>query len=120
MALLTNGFCNSNGRLDGSKRATSSGYLILKNALMPSWLRYPTDFDVGSAKFERVHVELGAELGIREKVLKCNEASGTDYEDAICALLKEEINWAVDKLDDGKRQNVPDVQLKLRGHSIAN
>jgi helicase len=69
--------------------------------------------DSGSANFERMHLQLGDELGIKEKVLKCNEALGTEYDDAIYELLKEELNWSVDKLDDGKRQNVPDIQLVL-------
>lgn len=69
--------------------------------------------DSASANFERMHLQLGDELGIKEKVLKCNEALGAEYDDAICDLLKEELNWSVDKLDDGKRQNVPDIQLVL-------
>ncbi|HLG17075.1 MAG TPA: hypothetical protein VJH03_21625 [Blastocatellia bacterium] len=71
------------------------------------------NFDGASANFERMHLQLGDELGIKEKVLKCNEALGTEYDDAIFGLLKEELNWSVDKLDDGKRQNVPDIQLVL-------
>ncbi len=69
--------------------------------------------DSASANFERVHLQLGDELGIKEKVLKCNEALGAEYDDAIYELLKEELNWSVNKLDDGKRQNVPDIQLVL-------
>jgi len=70
-------------------------------------------FDGATVNFERTHLQLGQELGIKEKVAKCNEALGTDYDDAIYDLLKEELNWSVDKLDDGKRQNVPDIQLVL-------
>jgi helicase len=70
-------------------------------------------FDGATVNFDRTHLRLGQELGIEEKVAKCNEALGIDYEDAIFALLKEELNWSVEKLDDGKRQNVPDIQLAL-------
>jgi len=70
-------------------------------------------FDSSSANFERMHLQLGREIGIEEKVAKCNQALGTDYDSAIFDLLKEELNWSVDKLDDGKRQNVPDIQLVL-------
>ena len=43
----------------------------------------------------------------------CYEKLGTDYEDAVCALLKEENAWTVTPLDNGKRQNVPDFHIKL-------
>lgn len=69
--------------------------------------------DSASTNFERMHLQLGDELGIKEKVLKCNQALGVEYDDAIYRLLKEELNWSVDKLDDGKRQNVPDIQIVL-------
>jgi len=70
-------------------------------------------FDSAGVNFGRVHLKLSQELGIEEKLKKCNEALGTGYEDAMFELLKEEINWSVDKLDDRKRQNVPDFQLVL-------
>ncbi|HTQ38186.1 MAG TPA: DEAD/DEAH box helicase [Pirellulales bacterium] len=70
-------------------------------------------FDGASANFEGMHLQLGREIGVEEKVAKCNQALGVEYDEAIYDLLKEELNWAVDKLDDGKRQNVPDIQLVL-------
>ncbi len=70
-------------------------------------------FDDASVNFERKHLQLGQELGIEEKVAKCNQALGTDYEDAILDLLRAELNWSIDSLDDGKRQNVPDILLRL-------
>jgi helicase len=112
MALIANGFTtvmdvltaakDQLTRLLGSERRADALVDALSDRL-----------DVGSAKFERMHLDLGAELGIREKVQKCNEALGTDYDDAIYSLLQEELNWTIDRLDDGKRQNVPDLQLKL-------
>ncbi|HEX7333209.1 MAG TPA: DEAD/DEAH box helicase [Pyrinomonadaceae bacterium] len=112
MALLTNGFTTVMDVLTAAKDQLIK--LLDSEKRADALVAALSDtLDVASAKFERMHVELGAELGIREKVLNCNDALGTDYEDAICALLKEEINWTVDKLDDGKRQNVPDIQLKL-------
>lgn len=70
-------------------------------------------FDSNSVAFDRVHLQLGREIGIEQMVAKCNDALGTEYDDAIFNLLKEELNWTVDKIDDGKRQNVPDIQLIL-------
>lgn len=75
-------------------------------------------FDSGNVNFGRTHLRLGQELGIEEKVAKCNNALGADYDDAIYELLREELNWSVDKLDDGKRQNVPDIQLVLGNTAI--
>lgn len=69
--------------------------------------------DRSMASFQRLHLQLGQELGIKELVAKCNEALGTDYEDAIIEILRQELSWIVDKLDDGKRQNEPDIQLVL-------
>ena len=69
--------------------------------------------DDSSVNFERMHVKLGQEIGIEDKVIKCNQDLGTDYEDAIIDLLREELDWTVDPLDDGKRQNVPDILLEL-------
>jgi helicase len=70
-------------------------------------------FDTANVNFGRTHLRLGQELGIEEIVKKCNESFGTAYDDAIFELLRQELNWSVDKLDDGKRQNVPDIQLVL-------
>ena len=39
--------------------------------------------------------------------------SMTEYENAIIDLLRQELNWSVTQLDDGKRQNVPDILLAL-------
>ena len=63
--------------------------------------------------FERVHLRLGREIGIEEKIAKCNNSLGTDYDDAIIDLLRGELNRAVTNLDDGKRQNVPDILLEI-------
>ena len=70
-------------------------------------------FDDASMRFERMHLRLGREIGIEEKIVRCNNSLGTDYEDAIIDLLHEELNWTVSELDDGKRQNVPDILLVL-------
>jgi helicase len=70
-------------------------------------------FDSSSTNFERMHLQLGDELGITQKVLKCNQAVGIEYDEAIYELLREELNWTVNQLDDGKRKNVPDIELML-------
>ena len=45
------------------------------------------------------------------------DATGTDYEDVIEKML-ESLDWSVEKLDDGKRQGMPDFMLKWQGQSI--
>ena len=75
-------------------------------------------FDDASMGFERMHLRLGREIGIEEKIAKCNNSLGTDYDDAIIDLLHEELNWTVSKLDDGKRQNVPDILLEIGGTAL--
>ncbi|MBI1370726.1 MAG: hypothetical protein GC162_18970 [Planctomycetes bacterium] len=66
-----------------------------------------------SVKYDRVHQQLAQEIGVEEKVARCNNALGTEYEEAVLELLKEELNWSVEQVDDGKRQNVPDILLQL-------
>lgn len=73
-----------------------------------------SDSVIGSSvKYDRVHQQLAQEIGVEGKVARCNNALGTEYEEAILELLKEEMNWSVEQLDDGKRQNVPDILLQL-------
>lgn len=69
--------------------------------------------DTGTNRFTSVHKKLADHLGIREEVIDCAEALGTDYEVAIVRLLKKESRWTVTVLDDGQRQNVPDVLLEF-------
>ncbi|QNN23331.1 DEAD/DEAH box helicase [Planctomycetales bacterium ZRK34] len=71
-----------------------------------------------AVRYDRVHQQLGQEIGVEEKVAKCNNSLGTEYEDAIYDLLKEELNWTVEQVDDGKRQNVPDILLELGAISL--
>ena len=64
-----------------------------------------------SAVYER----LAAKLGLADIVKACSGALRKDYEDAIVRLLQSEEGWTVTVLDDGRRQNVPDVMLEVNG-----
>ena len=75
-------------------------------------------FDEASMNFERMHLRLGREIGIEEKISKCNNSLGTDYDDAVIDLLREEVNWTVTYLDNGTLQNVPDIMLVLGDTSL--
>ncbi len=59
------------------------------------------------------HRRIGHELGIENLVKSCEEMIGTEYEVAITALLRVESTWVVTALDDGIRQNVPDLLIEL-------
>ena len=67
----------------------------------------------GPNRLASVHDRLAERLGVREVVVACAESMDTEYEEAIVRLLNKEVSWAVTVLDDGRRQNVPDVLLKL-------
>ena len=66
---------------------------------------------LGPSRLEAVHRRIGGEIGIGKLVDACYEELGTDYEDAVCALLEIENAWTVIPLDKGKRQNVPDLHI---------
>jgi helicase len=112
MALLANGLCTVMDVLSAKKEYLVSllGGEQRADALVAA---LSDSFDGAAQSFERMHVQLGAELGLDSKVVNCNQALGTDYDDAIVDLLKEELTWSVEQLDDGDRQNVPDIQLVL-------
>lgn len=73
---------------------------------------------LGPSRFAAAHQKAGRELGIEWKIKACDEAIGTDYEAAIAALLRVEAAWVVTILDDGKRQNVPDLLVTLGTQQI--
>ncbi len=64
------------------------------------------------------HIRVAKALGLDDKVGRCNEALGVDYEKAIVELLREEASWAITVLDDGVRQNVPDFLISLGGQEL--
>ena len=59
------------------------------------------------------HDQLAKRLGVRKMVAACAKSMDREYEKTIVRLLRMEMSWAVTVLDDGRRQNVPDVLLKL-------
>lgn len=67
----------------------------------------------GSDRLSAVHGKVAKELGIEELVAECNNALGNTYEASIVKLLMKVPDWKVTIIDDGKRQNVPDIQLEF-------
>jgi len=112
MALLTGGFgtlqdiVNSTkekllGILRSEKRVTS-----LINAISNA-------IGFGADRLAKVHGRVAKEIGVADLVEACNTALGRDYELAVASLLAKETSWKVTALDDGRRQNVPDIQLEF-------
>lgn len=71
-----------------------------------------------SGRYSRVHEAVATTLGLSEVVRLCNEALGTDYENAIRRLLEADARWSVTVLDDGKQQNVPDLLIEIGERAI--
>jgi helicase len=59
------------------------------------------------------HIRLSEALKIRPIVDACYRENNTEYENAIIALLQLETSWTVTHLDDGIKQNVPDIELTM-------
>jgi helicase len=64
------------------------------------------------------HGRVAKALGIEPLVEACNRELGVDYEKAIADLLRVEGSWIVTILDDGIRQNVPDLFIELGEQKI--
>ncbi|MDV3459235.1 DEAD/DEAH box helicase [Sphingomonas sp. HF-S4] len=69
-------------------------------------------------KFREAHRQLAERLGVEALVERCNDALGTDYEDAVIALLTREPSWSIRQIDDGRQQNAPDLLLTLGVHAL--
>lgn len=73
---------------------------------------------LGPSRLAAAHHKTGQELGIERQVKACDDALGTDYEEAIAALMRIEAAWAVTMLDDGTRPNVPDLLIELGAQQV--
>ncbi len=72
----------------------------------------------GSDRLAGAHGKVAKELGIAELVDECDKALGNFYEAAIAKLLARVPDWKFSILDDGKRQNVPDILLEFGEHAL--
>lgn len=59
------------------------------------------------------HKRIAEKLGVAEVVERCGQAIGIEYEKAINDLLSVESAWTITVIDDGVRQNVPDLLIRL-------
>jgi len=112
MALFSNGLTTFDEIIDFAKDKLVG---ILRNENRTNSLLNAVSniMGFGPNRLGNAHIKIAKELGIEQIVKDCNEKIGTDYEDAILAFLKEETNWIVQKIDEHKRQNVPDILITL-------
>jgi len=67
----------------------------------------------GANRLAVTHSRVAKEIGIESIVDACNSELGVEYEKAITDLLRVETSWIVTALDDGTRQNVPDILIQI-------
>ena len=112
MALVNNGVTTFEDVVNlGAERVTKILRSRRRAESLLAAISEQTDF--GANRLASAHAQLAERLGVRETVVACTESMDTQYEEAIVCLLNEEENWTVTVLDDGRRQNVPDVLLAL-------
>lgn len=112
MALIQNGLATFDDILSIGKKKLLG---ILRNEQRTTALLDALESAVGNRpdRFTKTHLRVAKQLGLERLVEDCNSAIGADYEVAVRKLLEVESSWAVIELDDGKRQNVPDLLLQL-------
>ena len=117
MALVNNGVTTFEDAVNlGAERVTKILHSRRRAESLLAAISEQTDF--GANRLASAHDQLAERLGVRQTVVACTESMDTLYEEAIVCLLSKEESWTVTVLDDGRRQNVPDVLLEL-GDSAA-
>jgi helicase len=69
--------------------------------------------DTTSETLKSAHIRIAGSLGFEEVMERCYSENGTEYEKAIFELLSQHTGLTVTMVDDGKRQNVPDLSSEL-------
>jgi helicase len=67
----------------------------------------------GGSRLVTTHIRVAQKMGIEKLVEACERELGTEYEKQIFSLLSVESSWVITVIDDGKRQNVPDLLIQL-------
>lgn len=112
MALVKRGFQT----LQDVLQAGSDQLLdILKSSLRVIELKKGIEVTTGhnSNAMQSVHMRVAREFGVESVVERCYRENGTEYEKAAHDLLAATKAFAITVIDDGKRQNVPDLLVKL-------
>lgn len=69
-------------------------------------------------KEKRYHLRVARKLGIEPQIADAYEKYGDAYEDAVEQILAMVPEWKVIRLDDGKRQGVPDILVTYQNKSL--
>jgi helicase len=112
MALVKRGFHT----LQDVLQAGSDQLLdILKSSLRVIALQKGIAVTTGhnSSAMQSAHIRVAKELGAESLVERCYAENGTEYEKAVHDLLFFTKAFTVTVIDDGKRQNVPDLLVRL-------
>jgi len=112
MALIKQGFHT----LQDVLQAGSDQLLeVLKNSLRVVELQKGIAATTGhnSNAMQTAHIRVAKRYGAEALVERCYLNNGTDYEKAVYDLLAFTKAMTVTVIDDGKRQNVPDLLIKL-------
>jgi helicase len=112
MALVKKGFQT----LQDVLQARSDQLLdILKSSLRVIALKKGIEATTGhnSNAMQAAHVRVAEKFGVEAVVECCYSDIGTAYEKAIYDLLAHVKELSVTVIDDGKRQNVPDLLIKV-------
>jgi helicase len=113
MALLSNGIATLGDILTVAREKLSE--ILRSEERTTALVNAVSNFmGLGPNRLASVHKRVAKDLGIEAIVEDCSSGLGRDYEKAIGKLLEVETGWTVTVLDDGKRQNVPDLLLKYK------
>ncbi|MCI5117993.1 MAG: DEAD/DEAH box helicase [Candidatus Electrothrix sp. LOE1_4_5] len=74
--------------------------------------------DVEPNRLAATHIQVAKNIDAQKNVKASYNDLGTDYEKAIQKLLEIEASWIVTVLDDGIRQNVPDLMVKMNSLTL--
>jgi helicase len=112
MALVAQGITTLKDVLASGFDVLSS---ILRNSTRAEALVHAVSLVSGipEDRLKHAHARVAQSVGVNELVNDCDAKFDSDYETAIAALLREETSWIVTEVDDGKRQNVPDLMVQL-------
>jgi helicase len=112
MALVKRGFVTLQDIFQASNDQLMD---VLKNSLRIAALKKGIAATTGhdSGSMQSAHIRVAKTFGAEVLVERCYKENGIEYEKAICALLAFTKTMTVTVIDDGKRQNVPDLLVKF-------
>ena len=102
----------------GADRAVLEKLLFRKERVEKLLEAIEKDAPNSFERAKRLHLRVARKLGIEQQVSDAYEKYGEDYEAPVEALLRMDAAWRVTRLDDGKRQGVPDILVSYKELSV--